>query len=181
MDFILLFLAIIFQITIIPYFFKFFGVLPNLVLLVILFNLWQRNNERSYFISPKRTDYLAEDYSLILCYTVFGGLVLDLFSGLPFGIISLSLTFTFLLIYILFKGLLNVRDLYLWLVLVLLSNIFYDFFIFIFLYLFNLFSLANYQIKLFNFLWYMGFKELLINIILALIFYGFRRSAKILY
>lgn len=170
MNIFLLFLAVILQLAVIGHF-KVFGVMPNLVLIILIFDASRGEKQKSFFKDKKGVGYFLSDNALFLFYVLLAGLILDIFSGLPFGVIVLSLFFTVLSIYALFRGILGNLNLFYIIILFFMATIFYYVWLFIFMKFFQINLLLAINIL----------KEAAINIILAIIFYVVERSRKILY
>ena len=113
-------LITILQITVVP-FFNFNGVVPNLILVLILCLIIFKGFEDQW---P---------------WVLLSGVLLDLFSGLPFGLISLSLLSTVYLIDLLNLNFFAITKLWIAEILVILGTIVYDLII---VFLSRLFSFA---------------------------------------
>lgn len=141
-------LITILQITVVP-FFNFNGVVPNLILVLILCLIIFKGFEDQW---P---------------WVLLSGVLLDLFSGLPFGLISLSLLSTVYLIDLLNLNFFAITKLWIAEILVILGTIVYDLII---VFLSRLFSFA----LTLNWRYLLG--EIIYNlIIMGLFYYGFKK------
>ncbi len=100
------------------------------------------------------------------------GIFLELYSALPFGIISLSLFFVVILVNFLFSNIFTNRSFYSLLILGLIGTIFYNLIIF-FLYLILL--VTNFDVSFFNFNFWIDFiwQPILNAIILSVVFFAY--------
>ena len=106
-----LLLAAILQITLVP-FLAFKGVSPNLVLLLISFLVIFKGFQQSWWL------------------VILAGLFLDLFSGLPFGLISLSLLVTVYLIDLFNRNVFSVVRFWVMTILIISATLIYDLLLF---------------------------------------------------
>ena len=121
---IILLLAVIFQTTLVP-FLALGGVTPNLVLVLILFLV------------------IFKDFQEIWWLVILAGLFLDLFSGLPFSLISLSLLITAYLIYWFNRSVFSGAKIWLVAALIALGSLFYNFILIAMAKLFTLINLSQ--------------------------------------
>lgn len=154
----LLFLAILLQTTLLTHL-SIFGVLPNLILIIIILisltNNWQKS----------------------LVSALFGGLLLDLFSGWPLGPFSLSSAIISLI--------LNFAKFYLFtrinflviLVAIISGTIFYDLLVIFLIKFMSLIGLSYISLK-YNLLYLMPI-EIIYNLISVMVFYLLRPIVKL--
>lgn len=83
----LLFCLFILQISVLP-FFLVFGVLPNLLLVASIFFI--------FYPSGRGLDYLE-----LMAFSFASGFFIDTYSGMPFGVVSLSFIFTVVVVHFL--------------------------------------------------------------------------------
>ncbi len=177
----IIFLAVIIQITSI-FHFQLLGFSPNLPLVVLIFSLWQSEGSRSYFFSREKTLSIFRDYGRFFILVVFTGLILDLFSVFTFGLNTLSLVLTFLLVYIFLRGFLSRSSLETLLILAVLTTVFYYLSLVACFYLFSWLKI-NYNYFYPSLGWFrlLAMESLYNTIFVALIFYVHRRLRKIFY
>ncbi|PIR73059.1 MAG: rod shape-determining protein MreD [Candidatus Nealsonbacteria bacterium CG10_big_fil_rev_8_21_14_0_10_36_23] len=144
----LLYFLILFQTG----FLNFLKTVPNFVLITIL----------TLAIFQKR-----ENFNLIPL--LFGGFFLDIFSGLPFGVATLSLVLVYFLSLFLLRIFLKINFFEVAIIFI-LSSLLYKFLIPSFNYLFGLIS-QNLQPWQFNFT-YLTLIEIILNLVLGIIVFG---------
>ena len=188
----LLLLAIL-QIAFLPYF-KIFGVFPNIVLVFLIFNIYKNYKEEGVSFSlrtngPTRSRYSifggrSKELKNFLLYPLFVGLLLDFFSGLPLGLVAISLIITIFLIFLIFHIFLRYINFYILYFLIGIATIIFNLLVFIFN---NFFVLKVYQSRLFEQILSLQFLqlvclELFYNVFISIIiYYVIRRFRKILY
>jgi rod shape-determining protein MreD len=154
-----LLLAVILQTTLLP-FLSFKGITPNLVLVLILF--W----------------VISKSFKEIWLMVILAGLFLDLFSGLPFGLISLSLVGTAYLIDWFNKNVFSGDKFWIVVALIALGSLFYNL---ILVGLSGLFILVNIsQIALYSGIFSLDYLTALFlviayNLVIFIFFYGVKK------
>lgn len=176
-----LFLIMALQLALV-YRWQLLGVVPNLVLIFLLFTLWQKEGKRTYFVSKRRLDYIIRDYRLFFLSIIIVGLFWDFFSGLPLGTIIFSLVLSFLLVYLFLHSLLSDFNLTVLIILVVFITVLYNLAMIVWLSSLQLLGLYGGGYHL-NFSWLRSvLLEVVYNLVVSvLIFYVFRRFRKLFY
>lgn len=155
----ILFLAVIFQATFIPHL-AIWQVAPNLVLIIIL--SW------SILTDSKKT----------LGWALIAGLLLDLFSGLPFGVLTLSLVLIAYIVNLLAYTILGQANFLVIGAIGFGGTIIYNLFIRLFIKLASLLNLTNLSVNLGYDLWRLILPEAVYNTIIIFIIFWLMKKFK---
>ena len=138
-----------------------FNALSNLNLILaiaILLLFFQPKTDQPHFSLISSGKKLSVNTNFLFYFILIGGIVLDIYSMLPFPVITLSLIATIFLINILFENLFTNRSLYSLILLGLIGTIAYDLILNILIHLTYLFKFTEYCAELnklffLNFIW----------------------------
>lgn len=155
-SFLIILAAVVLQVSFLPHF-KIYNVIPNLFLLILVSWAILRQYQQAYI------------------WVFLGGLLLDLNSQILFGVNTLSLLTSVLVIFFIIKNFVNVNSLISKVILVFLASIFYKFVSLTLLILVGFFKLYPlFQLSK-NFI-YLITIEIILNIILIFLVYPFIRG-----